>query len=293
VVSLNFTDSLIMKIKEKNSRVCVGLDPVYESLPPELKPETQGKSEVSSAFLEFNKTLIDAVEPHAVIVKPQVAFYEAYGSWGVKAFEETIAYARWKGLFVLVDGKRNDVGSTAQAYARAFFEDNAFGADALTVNGYLGLDSVQPFLNYCKKNKGLFVLTKTSNPSSVDFQDIKTQDGREFYKVMAENVVNWGKDCIGEQGYSSVGAVVGATFPQQAAELRKTMPHAFFLVPGYGAQGGTAADVKPCFNADGLGAIVNSSRGIIYAFQKKGGHFAETAASETEKMKNEINAVLK
>ncbi|MFH0835945.1 MAG: orotidine-5'-phosphate decarboxylase [Candidatus Micrarchaeota archaeon] len=289
---MNFTDALIAKIQEKNSRVCVGLDPRYDNLPPELKPANESRPEVAAAFLEFNKAIIDAIEPHASIVKPQVAFYEVYGSEGVRAFEQTIAYAKSKGLLVLIDGKRNDIGSTAAAYARAFFDDESFAVDALTVNGYLGFDGIKPFIDYCKNDKGIFVLVKTSNPSSIDFQDVYTNSGKLMYEMMAENVVEWGADCFGDNNYSSVGAVVGATFPQQATKLRKIMPKSFFLVPGYGAQGGTAKDTKPCFNDDGLGAIVNSSRGIIFAYEKQGDDFAKAAGSAAEKMKNEINAVL-
>jgi len=283
---MNFADQLVEQIKKKNSVVCVGLDPVFEKLPSQLQEMPE-----HDAFFEFNKQIIDATAEHAVIVKPQLAFYEALGSKGIEAFEKTVAYAKSKNLLVLADAKRNDIGSTAQAYAQAFFQ--TFEVDALTVNAYLGLDGIKPFLEHCIKDKGIFILVKTSNPSSVDFQDLKSENGKPFYERMAENVAKWGGVCIGESGYSSVGAVVGATFPEQAHHLRRILKNSFFLVPGFGAQGGTAQSVKPCFNEDGLGAIVNSSREVIYAFakQKRDADFANAAGEAAEKMKDEINAV--
>ena len=283
---MNFADQLSKEILSKNSRVCVGLDPVFEKLPAQFK-----NVEPSKAFFEFNKAIIDEIAPHAVVVKPQLAFYEVLGAKGIEAFEKTVHYAKSKGLLVLADGKRNDIGSTAEAYAKAFF--GTFGVDALTVNGYLGYDGIKPFLDYCKKDKGIFVLVKTSNPSSGEFQDLKAEGGKHFYEIMAHSVSKWGVEAMGDE-YSSVGAVVGATFPEQAKKLRREMKHAFFLVPGFGAQGGTAQDVKNCFDENGSGAIVNSSREIIYAFakDKSDSKFAESAGKAAEKMKDEINAVL-
>ena len=218
----------------------------------------------------------------------------------MKAFEETCAYAENKGLTVIADAKSNDIGSTAEAYANGFLE--RMECDALTVNPYLGYDGIKPFTEICKKRgKGIFVLVKTSNPSSGDLQDRITEDKVRNYELMAHYVESWGADEIGESGYSAVGAVVGATFPAEAAKLRALMPNAYFLVPGYGAQGGTAADVKVCFNKDGLGAIVNSSRDIIFAWQKedKAGdvdaakNYAAAARRATEKMKKELGAIVK
>jgi orotidine-5'-phosphate decarboxylase len=310
---MNFADRLIEAIQSKNSVLCVGLDPRLNQIPAFIIDKAVAEYDrtpkaAAVAFLEFNKGIIDAVKDIAPIVKPQIAFYEQYGSDGFWAYEETCKYAREAGLLVLADAKRNDIGSTAAAYANAYLgEVDLFGAsrpgmdvDALTINAYLGLDGIKPFMEACGKyGKGIFPLVKTSNPSSGDFQDRITQEeGIPVFELVAHFVESWGSDLIGEHGYSSVGAVVGATYPAEAQKLRALMPQAIFLVPGYGAQGGGAEDVRPCFNADGLGAIVNSSRGIIFAYEKlegpaDGSHYAEAAREAVIAANADINAVRK
>lgn len=278
----NFADKLIEKIKAKKSVVCVGLDPRLDKIPQFIKDnalkENKDKWEAAAeAIIEFNKGIIDAVSDLVPCVKPQIAFYEMFGEEGIRAYRQTIKYAQTKDLTVIADAKRNDIGSTAEGYAKAFLGEvdlfgestKMFDADALTVTPYLGWDGIKPFALMCKKyGKGIFVLVKTSNPSSGDLQDVCIQEGNEIYDIMGHYVDSWGANEIGESGYSSIGAVVGATYPDQATKLREIMPNSIFLVPGYGAQGGSAQDVKPCFNEDGLGAIVNSSRGITFAYEK-------------------------
>ncbi|HEX6511934.1 MAG TPA: orotidine-5'-phosphate decarboxylase [Chloroflexota bacterium] len=264
----SFRDRLEDARRRKNSAVCVGLDPRFDQLPPRydsLPP--------AHAFSAFNKEVIDSVADVAIAVKPQAAFYEQYGADGFGALIETAHYARSRGLLVIVDAKRNDIGSTAEAYAQAFLHpDGPFDADALTVNAYLGSDGVQPFLEVASKHgKGVFVLVKTSNPSSGELQDLEA-GGRPVFEHMARLVDGW--DCE---------AVVGGTYPAQAAQARRLMPRAEILVPGYGAQGATAADVAPSFRSDGSGAIVNNARGII---------FAKDPAKAAEKMRDAINEFL-
>ena len=254
----------------------------------------------ADALLQFNKGLIDALCDIVPAVKPQAAYYEMYGWQGVKALTETIAYAKGKGMFVITDGKRNDIGATMTAYAAAHLGSTTveeetfapFGADALTVNGYLGTDGIQPLLEVCgKEDKGIFVLVKTSNPSSGELQDKPLADGNTVYRAMGAMCEGWGEKLPGKYGYSGVGAVVGATYPAQLEELRAAMSHTFFLVPGYGAQGGAADDVAPGFDKNGLGAIVNSSRGIMCAWQKEGidgQDYAAAARREAIRMRDEI-----
>ncbi len=281
---MNFADKLNAAIKKTQAPICVGLDPRLDQIPAHIITKAIDEKDrtpegAAHAFLEFNKGIIDAVCDLVPAVKPQIAFYEQYGWAGFKAYEDTCKYAQEKGLIVIADAKRNDIGSTAAGYSGAFLgevdlfgaERPALDADALTVNAYLGWDGIKPFVEACSKyEKGIFVLVKTSNPSSGDLQDrdlIGDVENMKAYELMAHYVESWGADLIGESGYSSIGAVVGATYPAQAKVLRKIMPNSIFLVPGYGAQGGGAEDVKPCFNEDGLGAIVNSSRGIIFAYE--------------------------
>ncbi len=245
-----FRDRLDQARRQKNSAVCVGLDPRFDQLPhrfDSLPP--------AHAFLEFNKEIVDATLDVAIAVKPQAAFFELYGADGFGALIETVRYARSRSQLVIMDAKRNDIGSTAEAYAQAFLHpDGPFDADAITVNGYLGSDGVQPFLEVAAKyGKGVFVLVKTSNPSSGELQDLAI-DGEPVYERMARLVDGW--DCE---------AVVGGTYPAQAVRARELMPRATILVPGYGAQGATAADVAPSFRQDGSGAVVNNARGIIFA----------------------------
>jgi orotidine-5'-phosphate decarboxylase len=300
----NFADKLIAAIKAKDSVVCVGLDPRVDQIPSCIMREMAEHYEdplelYANAVLTFNKGIIDAVKDHAVIVKPQSAFYELLGSQGVRALEETCQYAQDQGLLVLLDAKRGDIGSTAAAYAKAYLGEDT-PVDALTVNAYLGADGIMPFLDECGTNgKGIFILVKTSNPSSGDLQDrITADENMSIAELMANFVETWGFDHTGENGYHSVGAVVGATYPKEAAKLRKVMPGTIFLVPGYGAQGGGAEDVRPCFDENGLGAIVNSSRGIIFAYEKvegpeDGSHYADVAREATIAMKEALNQVRK
>lgn len=301
-------DLLVEKIKEKNNPSVAGLDPKIEYVPKFIKErsyENYGKNlkGACEAIWIFNKALIDALYDVVPAVKPQSAFYEMYGLYGEEILHRTIRYAKEKGLYVILDVKRNDIGSTAEAYSKAYLgkvdidgeEFSPCDVDSVTVNPYLGTDGILPFVNDCKKyDKSIFALVKTSNPSSGELQDLDNGDKKIFERV-AECVNKWNSDTIGKSGYGAVGAVVGATYPEQAQILRKLMPQSYFLVPGYGAQGGGAKDVVPCFNADGLGAIVNSSRGIMCAY-KKGDwaeeQFAEAARAEAIRMKEEINSVL-
>jgi len=279
----NLADRLLYAIDDKKNPSVVGLDPRLWRIPDHLKQKAKEETDdpfkaAGKAILEFNKGIIDAIHDIVPAVKPQVAFYEKYGAEGIKAFKETIDYAKDKGLIVIEDVKRNDIGSTAKAYASAHLGEvdiidgkiPSFDGDMVTVNPYLGSDGIDPFLDICKENsRGIFVLDKTSNPSSSELQDLVTKDDKKIYEVMAELINEWGEDLVGERGYSSVGAVVGATYPEEAERLREIMHNNLFLVPGYGSQGGTADDVIPCFNEDGYGAIVNSSRGIDYAYEKE------------------------
>ena len=284
----------------------VGLDPAYSYVPAYIRAKYAGAfadplEGAACAVLEYNKALIDALCDIVPAVKPQAAYYELYGWYGVKTLAETITYAQKKGMYVITDGKRNDIGSTMEAYAAAHLGTvdidgqiaAPFGGDALTVNGYLGSDGITPLLEICKaQNKGIFVLVKTSNPSSGELQDKKI-GRRTVYEIMGSMCEKWGKEVPGGSGYSGVGAVVGATYPEQLSELRAKLPHTFFLVPGYGAQGGGAKDVAGAFDENGLGAIVNSSRGIICAY-KKGDwteeQFAEAARAEALRMRDDIGS---
>ncbi|HEY8694508.1 MAG TPA: orotidine-5'-phosphate decarboxylase [Chloroflexota bacterium] len=247
---VDFRERLEQARQSKRSAVCVGLDPRLDQLPPEFR-----EFKLPEALLAFNKSVIDAVADVCIAAKPQAAFYELYGAEGFQALVETVRYAKNAGLLVIVDAKRNDIGSTAEAYAHAFLHpDGPFDADALTVNAYLGSDGVQPFLDVASKHgKGVFVLVKTSNPSSGELQDLEVE-GEPVFELMARLVDGW--DCE---------AVVGGTYPAQAAKARALMPKATILVPGYGAQGATAAGVAPSFRPDGRGAVVNNARGIIFA----------------------------
>jgi len=289
----NFADRLVETIEAKKSRVVVGLDPRIESLPEEFARGTARDIEKAArAVLDFNAALIDIVKPHAVAVKPQVAFYEKLGPYGMVTYFATCKHARDNGLIVIGDVKRGDVPDTAKAYSDAHF--TAFPSDAITVNPFFGSDGMEPFLQGAKKHGGgLFVLVKTSNPKSGEIQDLVVE-GKPLYLHIAEKVAEWGKDQKGGKGWSAIGAVVGATHPAQAAEIRKVLPNAFFLVPGYGAQGATAADLKPAFGANGLGALVNSSRGVIYAWEKdayKGMPWRKAVEKAVIDMKADINSV--
>ena len=300
-------------VEAKNSRVCVGLDPRLERLPKcvleaAVKECGETLEAVEMAFYEFGKGIIDATHEHAAALKPQLAFFEQYGSHGLRAYERLVAYARTKNLLVIADAKRGDIGSTAAAYSAAFLGEasgfdsgmaSPFAANSVTVNAYLGGDGVKPFVQDCHDHgKGIFILVKTSNPSSGDLQDRVTKDEEmPIHELMAHFVDSWGGDLIGEKGYSSVGAVVGATYPGELEKLRALMPQTLFLVPGYGAQGGGAKDVAAAFDDKGLGAVVNSSRGIIFAYEKSegpedGSHYKEAAGAAAEAMKEDLNSVL-
>ncbi len=275
---MNIVDKLIYNtIKTKNPSV-IGLDPDIGKIPDCYKTNCGSKhpfEAVADVIYTFNRDIIDTVAELVPAVKPQIAFYEKYGSYGVAAFEKTVSYAKSKGLVVIADAKRNDIGNTAKAYADGHLGcvelldgsyRPSFDSDFLTVTPFLGSESLQPFIDTCaKNNKGVFVLVKTSNTSSGEIQNIITSDGLTVSQSIAEYVSRQADTFTGEYGYSPIGAVVGATYPEEAALLRKIMPKSYFLVPGYGAQGGKAKDILPCFNPDGLGAVVNSSRGILYS----------------------------
>ncbi|QUI21936.1 orotidine-5'-phosphate decarboxylase [Vallitalea pronyensis] len=304
-------DQLIRSIQEKNNATVVGLDPRLNFVPSHIKEQAYaqyGKTlkGASEALLQFNKTIIDHVHDLVPAVKPQVAMYEQYGVEGLQAYMDTIQYAKEKGLVIIGDIKRSDIASTAMAYSdghigRVTVEDECFEVykeDFITLNPYLGYDSIEPYIGNCNTyDKGLFILVKTSNPNSGEIQDLLVE-GDTIYKKVGQLVNQWGTEAMGELGYSRIGAVVGATHPKQSKELRKVMPKTFFLVPGYGAQGATAEDLAGCFNKDGLGAIVNSSRGIIAAYTKeqykktfKAEEFGSAARKAVIAMRNDLNRV--
>jgi len=273
VANSHFADRLVDAVRRTGTPVLVGLDPRYELIPRGLQTgDANGPREKAQAFVAFCRGVIDVVADLVPAVKPQAAFFEQLGPAGMAALAEVINYARAKNLLVIVDGKRNDIGSTATAYADGYLGDatnSAWGADALTVSPYLGDDSLTPFIDTAgRRGGGIFVLVKTSNPGGKTFQDL-VADGRPVYRHVAEHVERYAADTAGRYGYGLVGAVVGATYPDQAVELRAGMPHTWFLVPGFGRQGGTARDVAGAFAKDGLGAIVNNSRGIIFAHARR------------------------
>ena len=297
-------DKLIDKIIETQNPTCVGLDTDFSYLPQEMREGMATFEGVSEAIVEFNMNIIDKVCDIVPAVKVQVAYYEQYGFEGLRAFNYTVNYAKGRGMYVIADCKRNDIGSTAKCYSTAFLgrtdingkKIRAFPADMLTVNGYLGTDGIQPFVEDCKnEDKGIFVLVKTSNPSSGELQNLKLESGEYLYERMGSLVEQWGKDCVGKYGYSDVGAVVGATHPEEAANLRKRLKNTFFLIPGYGAQGGNAQMLKCCFDGNGLGGIVNNSRGIICAYKKpeySGMDYAEAARAACIDMQRDLISTL-
>jgi orotidine-5'-phosphate decarboxylase len=278
------TDRLIEKLRDFGNPTALGLDtdPVYLPEPP--KPGGEGE-----AVFAFNKALMDALREIVPAIKVQVAYYEALGPSGMEAFRETLAYGKKLGFITIADCKRNDIGPTAKAYAKAYF-GGAFWADFLTVNGYLGTDGIAPFLEYAPEH-GIFALVKTSNLSSGELQDLRFEDGRMLYEAMADQVSQWGKSFIGEYGYSAAGAVVGATYPEQGETLRKRMPHTFFLVPGYGAQGASGEALSGMMDARGEGILVNASRSLLLAYRKTeyaGLNFAEAARKEALAMRDDL-----
>lgn len=303
-------NKLVSKIKQTNAPIVVGLDPMLKYVPEHIKKEAfkeygetlQGAAE---AIWQYNKAIVDAVYDLIPAVKPQIAMYEQFGIEGLMAFKKTVDYCKSKDLVVVGDIKRGDIGSTSEAYAVGHLgkvkvgskEYYGFDEDFATVNPYLGSDGVNPFIKVCKEEKkGLFILVKTSNPSSGELQD-RIADGRPLYELVGEQVAGWAADNMGDD-YSYIGAVVGATYPEQGKVLRKIMPKSFILVPGYGAQGGKGADLVHFFNEDGLGAIVNSSRGIIAAYQQekyaKFGelNFADASRAAVIDMKEDIASAL-
>lgn len=303
-------DKLITKIKKTNAPIVVGLDPMLSYVPEHILRKSlrefgETLEGAADAIWQFNKEIIDAVCDLIPAVKPQIAMYEQFGVPGLAAFEKTVSYCQEKDLVVIGDVKRGDIGSTSTAYAAGHIgrvkvgsrEFTPFHEDFITVNPYLGTDGIKPFVDICKEeSKGLFILVKTSNPSSGEFQD-RLIDGRPLYEWVGEQVARWGEECMGTS-YSAIGAVVGATYPKMGRVLRKLMPKSFILVPGYGAQGGTGKDLVHYFNEDGLGAIVNSSRGIIAAYKQEQyasfgpEHFAEASRAAVEAMRADIKGAL-
>lgn len=301
---------LIQKIQQTKAPICVGLDPMLGYIPKHIlrksyKEFGETLEGAADALWNFNKEIVDHTWDLIPSVKPQIAMYEQFGIEGLKVYAKTLDYCQKKGLIVIGDIKRGDIGSTSTAYATGHIGKvkvgsnicAGFNTEFITVNPYLGTDGIKPFVDVCQEeDRGLFVLVKTSNPSSGEFQD-KLIDGRPLYELVAEKVVEWGQGCM-DGNYSNVGAVVGATYPEMSQILRRLMPKTYFLVPGYGAQGGTAEDLKPCFDEDGLGAIVNSSRGIIAAYKQekyaKFGpeNFAEASRQAVIDMVADINRVL-
>lgn len=305
-------DQLINNIKKTGAPVTVGLDPMLSYIPEHIQQQAfeeygdtlEGAAE---AVWKFNRGILDATADLIPAVKPQIAMYEQFGVAGLAAYQKTVEYAKSKGLVVIGDVKRGDIGSTSEAYAVGHLGRVQIGGrriapfdeDFATVNPYFGSDGIRPFLKVCEEEKkGIFILVKTSNPSSGEFQD-RIIEGRPLYEWVGEKVAEWGSTLTGEWGYSYVGCVVGATYPETGKILRKLMPKTYILVPGYGAQGGKAKDLAPYFNEDGLGAIVNSSRGIIAAWKQEAyrkfgpEHYAEASRQAVLDMIQDLDSVLK
>lgn len=304
-------DKLIAKIQKTGAPIVVGLDPMLDYIPEHIQKKAFAEygetlEGAAEAIWQFNKEIVDKTYDLIPAVKPQIAMYEQFGIEGLKAFKKTVDYCKSKDLVVIGDIKRGDIGSTSAAYAVGHLGKVQVGSkcyvpfdeDFATVNPYLGSDGVKPFIEVCKEeNKGLFILVKTSNPSSGEFQD-QLIDGRPLYELVGEKVAQWGEEHMGQSGYSYIGAVVGATYPEMGAVLRKLMPKTFILVPGYGAQGGKGKDLVNFFNADGLGAIVNSSRGIIAAYKQEkyakfgAENFGDASRAAVEDMVADISGAL-
>lgn len=298
-------DRLIDRIIACNNPTAVGLDTSFDYLPEADRKACKSLADAGKAITDFNLTLIDRLKGLIPAVKVQVAYYEMYGIAGLQAFADTLEAAHDAGLITIADVKRNDIGSTAACYSAAYLgkvkigerEFTPFSSDFITVNGYLGTDGLDPFVEDCRKyDKGLFALVKTSNPSSGQLQDKKFADGRTLYEHMATVITECGSPLVGKYGYSDVGAVIGATHPSQAEQVRKEFPSLFFLIPGYGAQGGSADGLTVCFDERGLGGIVNNSRGIICAYRKeqyKGQTYAQAAENAVVDMREDIYRSLK
>lgn len=305
----SFIDNCILKIKEKKSPLIVGLDPHIEKFPKQLLSKLNTIEEIGKSILEFNKCIIDEVYDLIPAVKPQIAFYERFGIEGLKAYIDTINYAKEKGLLVIGDVKRNDIGSTAQAYSDAHIGSavvlgkrySEFNVDAITVNPYFGTDGIAPFIkDTVEFGKGIFILVKTSNKSSDEFQNTTIKNTMttdlKLFELVAQYVNKWGQEVIGTSGFSSVGAVVGATFPKEIENLRKIMPKSYFLVPGVGEQGGKIEDLLSCFNEDGLGALISVSRSVLFAFKNENNFmdidFAKAAREEVINLNASINNLI-
>lgn len=307
---MNAIDNLIQKIKETNNPTVMGLDPRYDMIPEVVRNKYSNDLEgISKAILEYNKQLIDNTYDIIPAIKPQLAFYEMFGIEGMKAFKETCKYAKEKGMIVIADAKRGDIGSTAKGYSNAYLGETKIGEetisvfdniDFLTVNPYLGVDSITPFVEDCiKYDKGIFVLVKTSNPSSGELQDLKLENGEKVYEHVASLVEKWGEEVRGDSGYSSVAAVVGATYPEQLKEIREKAPHTYFLIPGYGAQGGKAGDIALGFDKNGLGGIVNASRSLMCAYKSDlwkdeftEEDYGKATRAEAIRMRDELNGAI-
>lgn len=308
---MNAIDNLIEKIKETNNPTVMGLDPRYDMIPEVVRNKYSNDLEgISKTILEYNKELINNTYDIIPAIKPQLAFYEMFGIEGMKAFKETCKYAKEKGMIVIADAKRGDIGSTAKGYSNAYLGQTPMGEknievfeniDFLTINPYLGVDSITPFVEDCAKyGKGIFVLVKTSNPSSGELQDLKLENGKTVYEHVASLVEKWGESLRGKYGYSSVAAVVGATYPEQLKEIREKAPHTYFLIPGYGAQGGKAEDIALGFDDNGLGGIVNASRSLMCAYKSEKwkekyseAEYGKATRAEALDMKEILNNVIK
>jgi orotidine-5'-phosphate decarboxylase len=286
---MNFGDRLAEAVERSGSPICVGLDPRIEMLPPALvtglRPGAAGRAR---AYERFCEQVIDAIVEEAVAVKPQVAFFEALGGYGISALERVCAYAREAGLLVVVDAKRGDIGSTAEAYAQAWLagrDGNPAVGDAVTVNPYMGADSTEPFLAACGDGAGVFVLACTSNPGAADLQQLSLADGRPVWERAAELVAEWGSTRLGSSGLSAVGAVVGATRPEVVARARELMPQAPLLLPGVGAQGGAASVLGPAFANHPAGGLISASRSVIYAWRERGGDWQQSVRAAAAELR--------
>lgn len=306
----NIMDKLIEKIKEYDNPTVIGVDTRYELVPDCVKNKySKDIKGMCGAMLEYSKALIDATYDIIPAVKLQSAYFEMYGVDGIKLYKEMIEYCKQKGMIVMADVKRGDIGSTSSGYSKAYLgkniinekEEGIFDVDFATVNPYMGSDCVMPFVEDCKKyDKGIFVLVKTSNKSSGELQDLKLENGKTVYEEVAGLVNTWGEELIGENGYSSVSSVVGATYPEQLKTLRKLMPHSYFLIPGYGAQGGKADDIALGFDQNGLGGIVNATRSLMCAYKSdlwkdkfNEEEYAKATRAEAIRMRDELNNAIK
>ena len=293
VEAATFADRLAVAVAERRSQLLVGLDPRLDLLPVELRGDAHlGREAAAEAYARFCRGLVDAVAPYVVGIKPQLAFFEALGADGIRALEDVCAYARTAGLLVVADGKRGDIGSTARSYAAAYLEAEGGSqplGDALTVNTYLGRDSLEPFVAACRRSGGgIFCLVKTSNPGGADVQDLVLRDGRPLWHHVAMMVAELGEDLVGEHGLSNVGAVVGATYPRAVGEARRLMPQAILLLLGVGTQGATPADVARAFTSGPASALVSVSRSVIYAFRVSGAEWRTAAAAEAARLQAEV-----